>query len=255
ARSRAHAGELIDAGRVSVRGSVARKAATAVEPGAAVHLAEDTAEQNWASRGAHKLLGALEMFVPLGLGVSGRRCLDAGASTGGFTDVLLRHGAASVVAADVGRGLLVWRLQTDERVILKDRTNVRYLAPTEIGGGVDLIVADLSFISLPLVLPALRSCMNQGADLVPMIKPQFEVGKAMVGSGGVVRDPHVRAQAVHEVIDSAAGLGLAPVAVLASPLPGPAGNVEFFAWLREGPPLRQDLIREMVATAIAKGPQ
>jgi 23S rRNA (cytidine1920-2'-O)/16S rRNA (cytidine1409-2'-O)-methyltransferase len=198
----------------------------------------DVEDPNWASRGAHKLLGALATFTPEGLTVKGRRCLDAGASTGGFTDVLLREGAAQVVAADVGRGLLDWRLQTDARVLVKDRINVRNLTTKDIDGPVDLVVADLSFISLKLVLPALLSCLAERADLVPMVKPQFEVGKERLGSGGVVRDPDSRA---------AAG-------VVASPLPGPAGNVEYFLWLRVGAPTDPERAAELVADAVRKGP-
>ncbi|WP_068280695.1 TlyA family RNA methyltransferase, partial [Aldersonia kunmingensis] len=166
ARSREHAVELIGAGRVLIAGSVASKPATAVEPGTPLLVREEPDEVSWASRGAHKLLGALEAFEPEGLAVSDRRCLDAGASTGGFTDVLLSRGAKEVVAVDVGYGQLVWRLQSDDRVHVHDRTNVRSLKPDDIGGPVDLVVTDLSFISLGLVLPALASCVNPGADLV-----------------------------------------------------------------------------------------
>ena len=151
ARSREQAAELISAGRVSVGGRVATKAATAIGPGEPVLVKEDVADEHWASRGAHKLIGALDAFTEIT--VDGRRCLDAGASTGGFTDVLLRRGASRVVAVDVGYGQLDWRLRTDPRVDTHDRTNVRTLTPEIIGGKVDLIVADLSFISLGLVLP------------------------------------------------------------------------------------------------------
>ena len=132
---------------------------------------------------------------------AGRRCLDAGASTGGFTDVLLRAGAREVVAVDVGYGQLAWSIRTDERVRVHDRTNVRSLTPDDIGGPADLIVADLSFISLRLVLDALVACLGPDGDLVPMVKPQFEVGKERVGSGGVVRDPALRADAVLDVAE------------------------------------------------------
>ncbi|UVS78327.1 TlyA family RNA methyltransferase [Actinokineospora sp. UTMC 2448] len=248
ARSRDHAGTLIAAGRVTVRGAVAAKAATAVEADAPIVVREDTADENWASRGAHKLIGALDAFaVP----VDGKRCLDAGASTGGFTDVLLRRGAKHVVAADVGRGLLVWRLQTDDRVTVLDRTNVRALEPAQVGEPVDLVVADLSFISLGLVLPALLACAGPDADLLPMVKPQFEVGKERLGSGGVVRDPELRADAVRGVLEQAARLGLRAHGVVASPLPGPSGNVEYFVWLRRGEPVDAE---EMVATAVREGP-
>lgn len=233
ARSREHAGELIAAGRVSVAGAVARKAATGVSADAAV-LVAGAAERQWASRGAHKLLGALHAFTPLGLVVSGRRCLDAGASAGGFTDVLLAHGAARVVAVDVGYGQLAWRLRTDPRVEVRDRTNVRELTPDAIGGPVELVVADLSFISLRLVLPALAGCVTAGADLVPMVKPQFEVGRQRLGAGGVVREPANRAEAVLRVVHDAAELGFGLRGVVASPLPGPSGNVEYFVWLVRG---------------------
>ena len=176
ARSREHASTLIDAGHVLVGGRVAAKPATQVGTDQAI-VVRSTDEPTWASRGAHKLLGALAVFEPLGLVVEGRRCLDAGASTGGFTDVLLRRGAAEVCAVDVGYGQLVWSLQSDERVHVHDRTNVRTLQPDDIGGPVELVVADLSFISLTVVMPALtRACVQEG-DIVLMIKPQFEVGK------------------------------------------------------------------------------
>jgi 23S rRNA (cytidine1920-2'-O)/16S rRNA (cytidine1409-2'-O)-methyltransferase len=255
AKSRGHAAELIAAGRVTLRGTVASKAATAVDTDAPVIVREDADDPGYASRGAHKLVGALAEFGPAGLGVEGRRCLDAGASTGGFTDVLLREGAAQVVAADVGTGLLDWRLRTDERVLVKDKLNVRHLTPADIDGPVDLVVADLSFISLGLVLPALVSCVTEDADLVPMVKPQFEVGKQRVGSGGVVRDPAVRADAVLGVIGSAAGLGLSARGVVASPLPGPSGNVEFFVWFRRGPALPAADAEELVLSAVRRGPQ
>lgn len=232
ARSREHAVELIAAGRVLISGNVATKPATAIEAGTPLLVTEVDEEIPWASRGAHKLLGALAAFTPSGLRVEGRRCLDAGASTGGFTDVLLHEGAGEVVAVDVGYGQLVWRLQSDERVHVIDRTNVRSIDAEAIGGKVDLIVADLSFISLKLVLPAFAQCMADGADLVPMVKPQFEVGKDRVGAGGVVRDPALRIEAVTDVAREAAALGLRTVGAVASPLPGPSGNVEYFLWLR-----------------------
>lgn len=232
ARSREHARVLIDEGKVKVNGTVATKAATNVGRDTPILVAEDDGE-DWASRGAHKLIGALDEFAPHGLLVAGRRCLDAGASTGGFTDVLLRRGAVEVEAVDVGYGQLIWRLQSDERVHVHDRTNVRHLTPDAIGGAVDLIVADLSFISLGLVLPALASCLRPGGDVLPMVKPQFEVGKERVGAGGVVRDPALRAEAVATVAARARDLGLTVRGAVASPLPGPSGNVEYFLWLHK----------------------
>lgn len=258
ARSREHASELIAAGRVLIAGTVATKAATAVEPNTPLLVTEVADEVSWASRGAHKLLGALEAFTPQGLEVSGKRCLDAGASTGGFTDVLLHEGASEVVAVDVGYGQLVWRLQSDPRVHVIDRTNVRTIDADLIGGPVELVVADLSFISLKLVLPAFVRCAAPGADLLPMVKPQFEVGKDRVGSGGVVRDPELRAEAVLDVAREAQRAGLRTRGVVASPLPGPSGNVEYFLWLRAGEPGAEDLdpnVIDLVHRAVQEGPQ
>ncbi|GAB3301056.1 TlyA family RNA methyltransferase [Parasphingorhabdus pacifica] len=255
ARSREQASELVDAGRVTVRGMVARKSATAVGIDAPIIVAEDVDDPGWASRGAHKLLGALEVFEPEGLVVDGRRCLDAGASTGGFTDVLLRRGAEEVVAVDVGYGQLVWKLQTDERVTICDRTNVRSLTPDQVGAPVDLVVADLSFISLKLVLPALAACAKPDADFVPMVKPQFEVGKQRLGSGGVVRDADLRAEAVLEVVKFGLDSGLGLRGVAPSPLPGPSGNVEYFAWLKAGEHTELDEAEALVRQAVHDGPQ
>jgi 23S rRNA (cytidine1920-2'-O)/16S rRNA (cytidine1409-2'-O)-methyltransferase len=185
--------------------------------------------------------------------VAGRRCLDAGASTGGFTDVLLRAGAAEVVAVDVGYGQLAWSLRTDPRVRVYERTNARSLTPEAIGGPVALTVADLSFISLRLVLPALVACTTGDGDLALMVKPQFEVGRERVGEGGIVRDPGLRADAVLAVAASAAGLGLGVAGVAASPLPGPRGNVEFFLWLRRGaPPADPHTVRDVVAAGAGR---
>ncbi len=233
ARSRAQAAELIAAGRVSVNRTVATKAATGVTTDADLVVREESGPV-YASRGAHKLLGALAAFTPLGLQVEGRRCLDAGASTGGFTDVLLRSGAAEVLAVDVGYGQLVWALRNDPRVRVHDRTNVRELTTEVLGGPVDLVVGDLSFISLELVLDALLGVTRESGDVVLMVKPQFEVGKGRLGKGGVVRDPADRAAAVAAVVTAAETRGWGARAVTTSPLPGPAGNVEFFVWLRRG---------------------
>ncbi|CAL9399454.1 TlyA family RNA methyltransferase [Streptomyces albus] len=253
ARSREHAGQLIAAGRVTVQGTVAVKAATQVETSAALVVKEDENDPDYVSRGGHKLAGALEAFTPRGLRVEGRRALDAGASTGGFTDVLLRAGAGHVVAVDVGYGQLAWSLQSDSRVTVKDRTNVRELTLEDIGGEpVELVVGDLSFIPLGLVLPALVRCAVPEADLVLMVKPQFEVGRERLGSGGVVRSPQLRAEAVRTVAGQAAALGLGALGVTASPLPGPSGNVEYFLWLRAG---ADDLDPAEVERAVAEGPK
>jgi len=248
ARSREQAGELVAAGRVTVAGQRAAKAATQVSRDAPIAIA-DTGEPGYVSRGGHKLAGALAVFGPAGLAVAGRDCLDAGASTGGFTDVLLRAGAAHVVAADVGYGQLAWSLRTDPRVTVLDRVNVRTLENVTPAPG--LVVADLSFISLTLVLPALVACADADADFVLLVKPQFEVGKGRVGSGGVVREAANRADAVRRVTGAASELGLGVLGVTASPLPGPAGNVEYFVWLRRGaPPLDEDQLER----AIEEGP-
>ncbi|MFD4373125.1 TlyA family RNA methyltransferase [Streptomyces sp. NPDC058486] len=253
ARSREHAGQLIAAGRVTVGKTVATKSATQVETAAAIVVSQDDSDPDYVSRGGHKLAGALAAFVPLGLEVEGRRALDAGASTGGFTDVLLRAGAGHVVAVDVGYGQLAWSLQSDARVTVKDRTNVRELTLDSLDGvPVDLVVGDLSFIPLGLVLPALAACTAPGADLVMMVKPQFEVGKERLGSGGVVRSTELRADAVKNVARQAAELGLGVLGVTASPLPGPSGNVEYFLWLRAGAPA---LDPADVDRAVAEGPR
>ena len=230
ARSREQAAQLVEAGRVQVRGTVARKVAAMVDPADPVLVTGEDPATEYVSRGGHKLAGALTGFP--GLVVEGRRCLDAGASTGGFTDVLLRAGARQVVAVDVGYGQLAWPIRTDERVVVFERTNVRTLTPEAIGGPVELTVADLSFISLRLVLPALSVCTEPAGDLALMVKPQFEVGKERVGAGGVVRDWRLRAEAVLDVAAAGAELGLGVAGVTASPLPGPSGNVEFFVWFR-----------------------
>jgi 23S rRNA (cytidine1920-2'-O)/16S rRNA (cytidine1409-2'-O)-methyltransferase len=252
ARSRQQAAELIGAGRVSIDGMPAAKPATAVTVDTKLTVTAD--ERSWVSRGAHKLIGALDAFD---VSVEGRRCLDAGASTGGFTDVLLDRGAGQVVAADVGYGQLAWSLRSDARVVVMERTNVRALTAEAIGGPVDLVVADLSFISLATVLPALVSCASADADIVPMVKPQFEVGRARVGPGGVVSDPEVRADAVLSVARRAAALDWQTVDVTSSPLPGPSGNVEFFLHLRAqtDSPLLGESLENAVRRAIEEGPQ
>ncbi len=243
-------------GRVRLNGLRATKAATAVAADDPIVVRGDDAAPVYVSRGGHKLAGALAAFMTReqprrALEVEGRRCLDAGASTGGFTDALLRAGAASVVAVDVGYGQLAWALRNDPRVVVKERTNVRELGLPDIGDPVDLVVADLSFISLALVLPALLSVSTEEADFVVMVKPQFEVGRERVGSGGVVRSPQLRAEAVAAVAAAAARLGLGVEGIVASPLPGPAGNVEYFLWLcRAAPPLDDDDLGK----AIAEGP-
>jgi len=238
----------VAAGLVAVAGQRAAKPATQVARDTPITVTE-SGEPGYVSRGGRKLAGALAVFVPAGLVVRGRPCLDAGASTGGFTDVLLRSGAAHVVAADVGYGQLAWSLRTDPRVTVMDRVNVRTL--DRVSPVPELVVADLSFISLTLVLPALIACAAPDADFVLLVKPQFEVGKGRVGAGGVVRETTDRSAAVHRVTAAAGQLGLGVEGVTASPLPGPAGNVEYFVWLRRGaPPLDEDDLQR----AIEEGP-
>jgi len=222
ARSREQARDLVEDGRVVLGGVVATKPATQVDAGASIRVEEAADGPDYVSRGAHKLVGALDAF---GLDVAGRHALDAGASTGGFCDVLLRRGVAAVVAVDVGYGQLAWPIRSDDRVTVLERTNVRDLTADLLPFAPDLVVGDLSFISLRLVLPPLAAVATADADL-----PQFEVGRAAVGDG-VVRDPALRRSAVRGVADAALGLGLSVRGVAASPLPGPSGNVEYFLWL------------------------
>lgn len=254
ARSREHASELIAGRRVTVSGVVATKPATGVTTDVAIVVAAGADGPEYVSRGGHKLAGALAVFEPAGFVVAGRRCLDAGASTGGFTDVLLRHDAAQVVAVDVGYGQLAWKLRQDERVLVRDRVNVRELTTEVTDGPVDVVVGDLSFISLQLVLDALLGVTAPDGDLALMVKPQFEVGKDRVGKGGVVRDPALRAEAVVAVADAAAARGWGAHLLATSPLPGPSGNVEFFLWLRRGPAdLDADAIHAAVRAAAPPG--
>lgn len=250
APSRERAARLIADGRVKVGGALASKPATGVTTDVAIVVSEAADGPDYVSRGAHKLVGALAAFGPLGLTVHGRRCLDAGASTGGFTDVLLREGAAEVVAVDVGYGQLDWSIRQHEGVRVHDRTNVRTLTVEQIGGPVDLVVGDLSFISLVLVLDALLGVTRDDGDLALMVKPQFEVGKDRIGKGGVVRDPELRAETVLAVAHAAAERGWGARAVTVSPLPGPSGNVEFFLWLRRGPATVDD---DEIAAVVRRG--
>lgn len=257
ARSREHATELIRGRHVYVAGMLAVKPATVVEPDVSIRV-EDSAQDDWASRGAHKLLGALEAFEPQGLSLDGKKVLDAGASTGGFTDVCLRRGAREVVSVDVGYGQLIWRLQNDDRVRVVDRTNIRHLTLEHTDGPCDAMVGDLSFISLGLVLPSIVAALVCGADLLPMVKPQFEVGKDRLGSGGVVKSPQLRAEVTRDVALQAQKLGLSLKSVVASPLPGPSGNVEYFLWLVKDGGAEAKTAEEVVAMvqrAVEEGPQ
>ncbi|WP_103062098.1 TlyA family RNA methyltransferase [Actinomyces qiguomingii] len=260
ARSRTHAARLIDDGQVTLDGVVVTKPARQVNPAQAIEVIAPACD-DYVSRGAHKLAGALDTLTKRDLAprIVGRRCLDAGASTGGFTDVLLRRGAAQVVAVDVGYGQLAWSLRNDPRVTVLERTNVRSLDPHAVAPAPELVVGDLSFISLTTVLPALARAASSDADLLLMVKPQFEVGRDRLGRGGVVRDPALHLECVLKVCECAHALDMGIDAVTASPLPGPAGNVEYFVSMhsgRAGSPL--DLVgpalQDEVRRAIAAGP-
>jgi 23S rRNA (cytidine1920-2'-O)/16S rRNA (cytidine1409-2'-O)-methyltransferase len=227
AESRERAQRLIMAGLVRVNSRPVAKPDFKVASTAAIELARG--RPDYASRGAHKLIAALDHFA---VEVQGRRALDVGASTGGFTDVLLRRGAAQVIALDVGYGQLAMRLRHDPRVIVLDRTNIRSVRPGGLPYRPDLIVIDTSFISLRLVLPAVLTLAARRAEVVALVKPQFEVGKGKVGKGGVVREEHMRQQSLDEVLRFAREIGLAVVGAIDSPLKGPAGNREFLAMMR-----------------------
>ena len=229
ARSRGHARELIEAGDVTVQGRAARKPAEPVAAGDLLQVRE--AGPRWVSRAAYKLVAALEAFTPEGLTVLGRTCLDVGASTGGFTQVLLHHGAAHVTALDVGQDQLVAELAADPRVTDRPRTTVRGLVPSEVGGEVDLLVADLSFISLTLVLETFAGLLKPTGDAVVLVKPQFEVGRSRLGKGGVVRNEGDRAWAITEVSRVGIEAGLHPRGLVASPIEGGEGNAEYLLWL------------------------
>jgi 23S rRNA (cytidine1920-2'-O)/16S rRNA (cytidine1409-2'-O)-methyltransferase len=225
APSRERAQRLIMAGDVLVDDHVVSKAGTEVADAAAVRLR--AAPSPYASRGGEKLAGALDAF---GVDPMGRVVLDVGASTGGFTDVCLRRGARRVIAVDVGYGQIAWALRQDPRVTVLDRTNARTLEPPMLIETPDLAVVDVSFISLALVLPAVTRVLAPSADVVALVKPQFEVGKGKVGKGGVVRDPAERAAAVTGVRTAMEQLGLLVRGESESTLPGPKGNREVFLW-------------------------
>jgi 23S rRNA (cytidine1920-2'-O)/16S rRNA (cytidine1409-2'-O)-methyltransferase len=269
ARSRRHAAELVASGRVTVASRVVAKPSAAVADGEELSVAPGTdPEHEFASRAALKLAGALDALagVPGGPEVAGAFCADLGASTGGFTDVLLRRGAAHVVAVDVGHDQLVPALRADDRVTVVEGLNVRDLTPADLAQPPDLVVADLSFISLTVVLPAVAGVLRPGSEALLMVKPQFEVGRERLGSGGVVRDPALHAEAVTTVVRAAERLGLRARAVVPSPLPGPSGNREFFVWLepaararragstRGHAPEHDDALTDAVEAAVAWDP-
>ncbi|MFD0046728.1 TlyA family RNA methyltransferase [Pseudarthrobacter scleromae] len=248
ARSRTHAAALIAEGKVTSAGQVLAKASLQVDEDRPLDVDHDERD-TYVSRAGHKLAGALDAFP--GITPDGKRCLDAGASTGGFTDVLLRRGAAHVVAVDVGHGQLVQRLREDPRVDVHEGLNVRYMSAADIGGAAELTVADLSFISLTLVVQPLALCTEPGGDLVLMVKPQFEIGKDRLGRSGVVTSERERRLAVEKVARAALDAGLDLCGLAVSPLPGQDGNVEYFLWIKRR--ISQDLpkIEEREAAAAA----
>lgn len=228
ARSRAQAAQLVKDGSVRLGGVTVLRVSTPVPDDAVLEVV--AAADPWVGRAAYKLLGALETFGPQGLAVAGRRALDVGASTGGFTQVLLSQGAAQVTALDVGHGQLVEQVAGDPRVIERSGTNIRHCTAEDLGGPFDLVVADLSFISLRLVLPVLATLIEPSGDLVLLIKPQFEVGRERLGKGGVVRVDADRLAALRGVLDAATDVGLGLRGLVASPIRGTTGNREYLGW-------------------------
>jgi 23S rRNA (cytidine1920-2'-O)/16S rRNA (cytidine1409-2'-O)-methyltransferase len=227
ADSRESARRLVMAGRVRVNSRPADKPDLRVDRDTPIEVIAGGSE--FASRGAYKLIGALDHFE---VNVVGRRALDVGASTGGFTDVLLARGAAKVIALDVGYGQLAMRLRNDPRVVVRDRTNIRHVKPGELPYEPDLIVIDTSFISLRLVLPAVLALVAPGAQIIALIKPQFEVGKGKVGKGGIVRDEALRHETVEGILTYARSLGLEVSGAIESPIEGAAGNREYLASMK-----------------------
>ncbi len=267
ARSRRHAADLVAAGRVTVAGRPVAKPSEQVGDAAALVVAADADDPGYASRAGAKLAGALEALAAdsegrsLTAALEGARCLDLGASTGGFTDVLLRRGAAQVVALDVGHGQIVPRLRDDPRVIVVEGCNARDLTSADLdalgAATPGVVVGDLSFISLSLVLGPVAGVLGPGGHALLLVKPQFEVGRESIGKGGVVRDPALHAHAVRTVADAAAALGLHTFAVVPSPLPGPSGNVEYFIGLRRDPDRAHppEELDAVIAAAVDRRPE
>jgi 23S rRNA (cytidine1920-2'-O)/16S rRNA (cytidine1409-2'-O)-methyltransferase len=227
ADSRESARRLVMAGRVRVNSRPADKPDLRVDADTPIEVI--AAGREYASRGAYKLIGALDHF---GVSIEGKRALDVGASTGGFTDVLLTHGAKNVIALDVGYGQLAARLRNDERVIVRDRTNIRHVMSDELPYRPELVTIDVSFISLRLVLPAVLALLDTPAEIIALIKPQFEVGKGKVGKGGIVRDDNLRRETVEGILAFARGLGLDVAGAIESPIEGAEGNREYLALMR-----------------------
>jgi 23S rRNA (cytidine1920-2'-O)/16S rRNA (cytidine1409-2'-O)-methyltransferase len=247
ARSRGQARDLVRGGSVRVDGSAATKVSAPVRAGQSLELAAGV--EGWVSRAAYKLVAALDTFGPDGLSAAGKRCFDVGACTGGFTQVLLRRGARQVVAVDVGHGQLAQDLVGDPRVVERSGVNIRDAHAGDLGGPAELLVADLSFISLRMVLPVLRDLVEPAGDLVLLVKPQFEVGRERLGKGGIVRSADHRARAIEEVVASAREAGLNALALCASPIRGATGNAEYLLWLTPRPD--QGLTTAQVTTLAA----
>ncbi len=226
AASRAKAQAMIMAGVVLVDERRVEKPSETFASGSAIRIKGDDPASRYVGRGGLKLEAALRAF---GIDPAGAECIDVGASTGGFTDCLLQHGAASVVAVDAGTNQLAWKLRTDPRVEVHENTNARHLTPADLGRTFDLAVMDVSFISATKLLPAVGTLLKPGGQLIVLIKPQFEVGKGEVGKGGIVRDDEKHRRVIEEVNAAAAHLGLEPRGVIDSPILGAEGNKEFLA--------------------------
>jgi len=260
ARSRGQARELVKAGSVLLDGSPAKKVSTQVNADQSLELASGA--ERWVSRAAYKLVAALEAFGPDGpvghdrLSAADKRCFDVGAAAGGFTQVLLREGAREVVALDVGHGQLAEEIAGDPRVIERSGVNIRDARAGDLGGPAELLVADLSFISLRLVLPVLRDLVEPTGDLVLLVKPQFEVGRERLGKGGVVRSARDRAMVIEEVVAAAKTVGLNAKALRVSPIRGATGNAEYLLWLspRPGEGLTTAQVTELAATLSTEAP-
>jgi 23S rRNA (cytidine1920-2'-O)/16S rRNA (cytidine1409-2'-O)-methyltransferase len=257
--SRALAQRFIQAGEVTVDGQIIDKPGTEVDIAAQIQIKE---RSRFVSRGGEKLAKALEVFA---IPVEGRICFDGGISTGGFTDCLLQAGAKLVYGVDVGYGQVDWRLRNDSRVVLKERTNLRYLTPEQLyviysrtskgGEYADLAVVDVSFISLTKILPALWQLLQSPREAVLLVKPQFEVGKNRVGKKGVVRDSKDQAEAIFQVLQAAGELGWKYKGLTWSPLTGPAGNIEYLLWLgmeSETPPPDLEVLQQMTQSAASE---
>ena len=241
--SRSQAKGLIESGCVTVDGKLLKKASEEISE--AEHGVEVSNQLPYVGRGGLKLEGALDAFS---LDVKGLSALDIGASTGGFTDCLLQRGAEHVCAVDSGAGQLAQSLSQDHRVISMENCNARYLTAEQIGGAVDLVVMDVSFISASLIIPRFPELLKERGDAICLIKPQFEVGKSMIGKGGIVKDRHAHRYAVERVLESGKSVGLRPVGLISSPITGGDGNREFLVWFTKG----RENLREVTESEIRR---